>query len=241
MAVFALTLAYNGKSYCGWQVQKNGVSVQKTVQKAIEKVFGEEIDLCGCSRTDSGVHANAYVCHFKTEKFIDPNRLPLALNTELPRDICVKKAQLMEEGFHARYSAKGKEYVYLLWNSRIRNPFMEGLAWQYPFEIDVAEAARLAKEFVGKKDFCSFMSSGSKITDTVREIFDFKVEREGELVRFTVSADGFLYNMVRIMVGTVLKQLGAKASVTDVINAKSRSAAGPTAPPEGLYLNRVFY
>lgn len=241
MGVYALTLAYNGKNYCGWQVQKNGVSVQKTVQNAIEKVFGADIDLCGCSRTDSGVHANAYVCHFKTEKFIDPERLPLALNTELPRDICVKTAELKEEEFHARYSAKGKEYVYLIWNSRIRNPFMEGLAWQYPFEIDAEEAQKLGSQFVGKKDFCSFMSSGSKITDTVREVFDFKVEREGELVSFTVSADGFLYNMVRIMVGTVLKALSSGATVEAIINAKARSAAGPTAPPEGLYLNRVFY
>ncbi|MBR6795814.1 MAG: tRNA pseudouridine(38-40) synthase TruA [Clostridia bacterium] len=241
MRVYALTLAYNGKNYCGWQVQKNGVSVQKTVQNAIEKVFGESIDLCGCSRTDSGVHANGYVCHFKTEKFIDPQRLPLALNTELPRDICVKQADLMDEEFHARYSAKGKEYVYLVWNSRIRNPFTEGLAWQYPFEINVEEANLLAKKFVGKKDFCSFMSAGSKITDTVREVFDFKVERDGETVKFTVSADGFLYNMVRIMVGTVLKALNGNLCVDNVIDAKSRSAAGPTAPPEGLYLNRVFY
>ncbi len=241
MAVYALTLAYKGTNYSGWQVQKNAIGVQSVVQDGVERLFGKRYSVTGCSRTDSGVHANGYVCHIETEKPFDVNKLPQALNMHLPRDIAVIAAREVEDSFHARYSALGKEYVYILSDSPIRSPFWEGLLYRYQFPVDAERANELAQAFVGKKDFRSFMSAGSKITDTVRTVHYFRVSREADRVIITVAADGFLYNMVRIMVGTLLKALKNGLDIEAVIKAESRDMAGPTAPAEGLYLNRVFY
>ncbi len=241
MAVYALTLAYKGTSYSGWQVQKNAVGVQSVVQDGVERLFGKRLAVTGCSRTDSGVHANGYVCHIETEKPFDVSKLPQALNMHLPRDIAVIAAREENEEFHARYSAIGKEYVYILSDSPVRNPFWEGLLYRYPFSVDAERANELAQGFVGKHDFRSFMSAGSKITDTVRTVHYFRVLREADRVVITVAADGFLYNMVRIMVGTLLKALKNGLDIEAAIKAENRDKAGPTAPAEGLYLNRVFY
>ncbi len=241
MAVYALTVAYKGTAYSGWQVQKNAPSVQSTLQDAVERVFGERLGVTGCSRTDSGVHALAYVCHIESEKEIRPDKLALALNMHLPLDISVIDARVERADFHARYSALGKEYVYLIRNSRNRNPFLEGGAYLYPFYIDEVKAAELGRVFVGKHDFGAFMSAGSKITDTVRTVYYFDVKREGEYIIITVGADGFLYNMVRIMVGTLLKACKGSLDITAAIREPRREKAGPTAPATGLYLKKVFY
>lgn len=241
MAIYALTLAYKGDGYSGWQVQKNAPSVQSAVQDAVEKVFGTRLGVTGCSRTDSGVHALAYVCHIETEKAIQAEKLPLALNMHLPRDISVLAAEEKPQDFHARYSALGKEYVYLIRNTRVRDPFMDGGAYLYPFYVDAEKANRLGKAFVGTHNFGAFMSAGSKITDTVRTVYYFDVHREGDYLRITTGADGFLYNMVRIMVGTLLKACKGDVDITAALNNPVRSMAGPTAPALGLYLNRVFY
>lgn len=243
MVNYALTLCFKGTAYCGWQVQSNALSIQTVVQNAVEQVFGTRLGISGCSRTDSGVHANEYVCHIKNAPEIDVESLPLAINTHLPKDIAVTAARIVDDSFHARYSAKGKEYVYLIWNSRVRNPFYSDTALHYPKYIDCGKAAEIAKDFVGRHDFASFMAAHSKIEDTVREVWYFKCEREGDFVRFIVAADGFLYNMVRIMCGTLLQCLNGqiKEPLSAVIEAKSRSKAGPTLPPHGLYLNKIFY
>lgn len=241
MAVYALTLAYKGGGYSGWQVQKNAPSVQSAVQDAVEKVFGTRLGVTGCSRTDSGVHALAYVCHIETEKDISAAKLPLALNMHLPRDISVLSARLESDSFHARYSAVGKEYVYLIRNTSVRDPFTEGGAYMYPFTVDVERANALGQAFVGKHDFGAFMSAGSKITDTVRTVYYFNVKRDGDYIRITTGANGFLYNMVRIMVGTLLKAVKGSLDISTALATPQRALAGPTAPACGLYLNRVFY
>lgn len=241
MAVYAVTLAYRGSGYSGWQVQKNAPSVQATVQDAVEAVFGKRLDVTGCSRTDSGVHALGYVFHIESEKLIDTEKLPLALNMHLPRDISALSARLAPEGFHSRYSALGKEYVYFVRKGRVRSPFDDGLCWHYPFEADAEALNALGKGYVGRHDFAAFMSAGSKITDTVRNVYYFNVAEDDGVIRITVGADGFLYNMVRIMVGTLFKAYRGKCDLAQVIASRNRQCAGPTAPACGLYLSRVFY
>lgn len=241
MAVYALTIAYKGTGYSGWQVQKNAPSIQSAVQDAVEKVFGTRLGVTGCSRTDSGVHALAYVCHIETDKEIQPEKIALALNMHLPLGISVLSVRMEADDFHARYSALGKEYVYLIRNTRIRDPFTEGGAYLYPFYIDAERAAELGKAYVGKHDFGAFMSAGSKITDTVRTVYYFDVKREGDYIKITTGADGFLYNMVRIMVGTLLKACKGSIDIKKALDEPKRENAGPTAPAHGLYLKQVFY
>ncbi len=239
-----LEIAYNGAGYHGWQVQNNAITVQEKLQDAIEKVFEARYDVKGCSRTDAGVHANMFCCSFKTDKSILTEKIPAALNVNLPYDICVKSCIEKDEGFHARYDCKGKEYLYRIWNGKSRNPFLEKLCYHYRYDIDVDLLNCQAKDFIGKYDFSAFCASGSSVEDKVREIYSFEVKREGEEVLFYVSGDGFLYNMVRIMVGTLLDISNGKIeknSIRNIIESKNRSMAGFTAPAEGLYLNNVYY
>lgn len=244
MRGYILKIAYKGTNYCGWQVQPGKPTVQAAVQTACETVFGVDTSITGCSRTDSGVHARGFVALASGNlPDIPQDSLPLALNAALPGDIAVIKASAAPEGFHPRYDAKGKEYVYYINNSRIKDPFSEETAWLFPRRIDEKLANGLCREFIGKKDFASFMAAGSKITDTVRTVHDFSAERNGDTVIFRVSADGFLYNMVRIMVGTVAEKASGTSlpEISAIIGARDRSAAGVTAPAKGLFLNRVFY
>ncbi len=244
---FAVNIMYDGSCFHGWQVQKNASSVQGTLQDAIEAVTGLRPDVSGCSRTDSGVHANNYVFHMDREGINLPaSKLMAALNFHLrDKKIAVKSIEEKDGDFHARYSCKAKEYVYKIWNASYMSPFLHGKAMFYPIPIDI-EAMRFAeKEYVGKHDFRSFMTKGSKNEDnTVRTVEYFNVERSGELITVSVCADGFHYNMVRIMVGTYidLARRGAtEGALTKIIDACDRKYAGDTAPAEGLYLNRIFY
>ncbi len=241
---YILKVAYLGTNYCGWQVQPNKPTIQSTLQTACEAVFGTRVELTGCSRTDSGVHAKGFVATVCGElSDIPTESLPLAINTKLPEDIAVIEASVMPEGFHPRYDAKGKEYIYTVRNSRIRDPLTDGTEWLFPRHIDESVASRLCAEFVGKHDFRAFMATGSKITDCVREIKYFDVKRDGDRVIFTVAADGFLYNMVRIMVGTVVERASGTdgMGITEITESLDRANAGITAPAKGLILNKVFY
>lgn len=244
MKNYLLQLKYNGSSYHGWQVQDNAVTVQEKLQDAIEAVFGKREDVKGCSRTDSGVHANAFFCNFKSEKSIPTEKIPSALNANLPLDIAVEKCVEVRDDFHARYDCKGKEYVYKIWNGRERNAFYNNLYYHYKYKIDEELLNEEAKAFIGKYDFSAFCAAGSSVEDKVREIYSFRVERCADEVFFIVSGDGFLYNMVRIMVGTLL-EIGSgkieKGQILQIIEKKDRALAGFTAPPHGLYLNAVYY
>ena len=241
----ALKLAYKGTAYCGWQVQKNAKSIQETLQDALEAVFGTRCPVTGCSRTDAGVHAKGFVCKAEgVPDGIPVSRIPEALGTKLPHDIAVTAAWTVSDDFHPRYDAKGKRYCYYIRNARVRDPFTceTSALWQKP--IDVTACNAICAQLVGTHDFRSFMASGSDIVDTVRTVTEFTCRREGEKVIFSVAADGFLYNMVRAITGTVLYAAEGKFTPEDIpaiLESGNRSAAGPTVPPGGLYLTRLWY
>lgn len=240
-----VTICYDGKKYHGWQIQQNALSVQEVFQNALKKVIGEFVDIKGCSRTDSGVHANMYCISVKIAHNIPCERLRAALNRYLPKDIAVTDCREVAINFHARYSCLGKEYVYKIWNTEVRNPFLDGYALHYWYPLDVEMLNRAAQSYAGSHDFTSFCTLDNRERgDMVRTVRRFEVSRKGNLVTMTVEADGFLYNMVRIMVGTLLRVAQGKIKpdeVSAIIQACDRSKAGPTAQPCGLYLNRVFY
>lgn len=240
-----VTLSYDGSKYHGWQVQKNALSVQEVFQNSLTKVLGEIVDIKGCSRTDSGVHANMYCVSFKTSCSIKACNLVYALNRYLPADIAAISALEVNENFHARYSCKGKEYIYKIWNDRIRNPFLHSYAlhYWYPLDCDLLHSA--SRDFIGTHDFTSFATLDKREqTNMIRTVYNFEVYRENKMVEIKVSANGFLYNMVRIMVGTLLRIAQGKIKpneIPEIIEKKDRNFAGPTVPPQGLYLNKVFY
>ena len=237
-------LAFDGTNYHGTQIQENANTVFRVFQEALIGFLGHKTDIKGCSRLDSGVHAKSFYLSFKTDKDINIAKLPLALNVRLPEDIKVMSAQVVPDDFHARYSSKGKEYTYYIWNSHIDDPFNSKYYYRYPKKLDAEKMNIAAGYFVGQHDFRSFMRSNSKIIDCRRQVYSAKVERRGDMVKFIVSADGYLYNMVRIMAGTLIKIGGTAARpelVKDIITAENRAAAGVTAPAKGLFLTDVFY
>lgn len=239
-----ITIKYDGSAYHGWQVQKNALTVQEVFQNAVEKVFLSRLDVKGCSRTDTGVHANMYCVSLKTDMDIAPYGVIMALNSNLPKDIAVVDCREVDDDFHPRYSCKSKEYIYKIYNGRIRNPFDADYALHYNRPIDAEYLNREAQAFVGKYDYSGFCSANSDVEDTVRDVKSFSVWREGDYVYFKVEADGFLYNMVRIMVGTLLFVNEGKikeGELKDVILSKDRKRAGKTASPNGLYLNKINY
>lgn len=239
-----LTISYDGSAYHGWQVQKNAVTVQQVFQRAVEKLLCTKTDIKGCSRTDSGVHANMYCVSFKTNSNIPCKNIISGLNTYLPKDIAVLDCIEAAPDFHARYSVRSKQYVYRVYNEQIRDPFLKDRAFHYRYRINEQLLDTEAQAFVGTHDFAGFCSARSDVEDTVRTVYAFSVERRGSEVLFKVEADGFLYNMVRIMVGTLLFVNEGKikpGELADVINSKNRTLAGKTAPAHGLYLNKVNY
>lgn len=240
-----LTLRFLGTNYHGFQVQSNAVTVAQLVQDAIEQVVGVREDIKGCSRTDAGVHARSFCLNFKTESNIPPRGIQMSMNRLLPEDISVVAAQYVPEEFHARYSCTGKEYRYQILNARVRDPFLKETSLLYHPPIDVERMQAAAVHFIGSHDFKGFSNQGAKpMPDTVRTISVCRVEREENLISVVVQADGFLYNMVRIIVGTLLRVSEGKIQpeeIPAIICAGQRHRAGPTAPAIGLILNRVFY
>lgn len=240
-----ITISYDGKNFHGWQIQHNAITVQEVFQNALEKIIGDKPDLKGCSRTDSGVHANMYCISIKTAHPIEPNRLKAALNRWLPKSVAVLDCREVPLDFHARYSCVSKEYIYKIWNSEVRNPFLDGYALHYRYIIDENLLHRASQAYVGYHDFSSFCTLDRREKgDMRRNVKSFSVIRNGDLVTMKVEADGFLYNMVRIMVGTLLRVQQGKISpdgILDIIEKKDRSFSGPTAQACGLYLNRVIY
>ena len=243
---YLIELSYIGTRYCGFQVQPGKLTIQSTLQDAIESVFGVRLPVKGCSRTDAGVHARQYFATFDSEKPIPTDKLPLALNSKLPPDIAVRSSRIVPDSFHVRHDVEWKEYEYLLLGSRIRDPFLTGRAYQCR-QMDAEQIGLMrsaAEGFVGRHDFSGFMSAGTKIADTVREVRYLEIIEDGELVRIHIAADGFLYNMVRIIVGTLLDVAEGRiepSEIPGIINSRDRSRAGATAPAEGLYLNRVNF
>lgn len=250
-----LRIAYLGKSYCGWQIQPCRPTVQGEICKAADRLFGLKCDVTGCSRTDSGVSANEFIAavteHGKPflRTTMSGERISRALCALLPNDICVYGTAWADDGFHPRYDVKMKEYIYRIYARAEMSPFEAGRAYhcRHTVSEEALDRMRRASEyFVGEQDFTSFMATGSKITCAVRTVYFADVCRETDdnIIRFTVSANGFLYNMVRIMAGTLLQvERGriAPYDIKEIITSRDRMRAGETAPAEGLYLNRVVY
>lgn len=246
MFTYKITLAFLGTAYCGWQVQPNGRSVCEAFQDAVEKTLGARGDVKGCSRTDAGVHADGFVLALRCWFDIPPQGLMRGLNSTLPGDIAVRRCERAPEGFHPRYDCTGKTYLYKFYDGETPDPFLCGRTLRCPRRLDEAAMDAAAKGFLGTHDFSAFCASGGAVpeggrTRTVREA---SVARQGELVTFSVTGDGFLYHMVRIMAGTLLEVSAGKRTpggIPEIIAAGRRERAGATAPACGLYLHEVSY
>ncbi|MBE6766114.1 MAG: tRNA pseudouridine(38-40) synthase TruA [Ruminococcaceae bacterium] len=240
-----LKICYDGTNYCGWQVQPNGISVQQKICEALFSLLGEKTDVTGCSRTDSGVHANEFYCHFTTgNQSIDNRGFIGALNVRLPDDISVIDCIEVNDNFHARYDALGKRYIYKLYYSPVIDPFKDKYSLRVPKRLNIERISEFCKNVIGTHDFEAFSAAGKSVTDTVRTVYDCSFSADGDDYTFTIEGNGFLYNMVRILVGTALAVSDGKLNPDDfskIIQSKNRALAGKTVPPHGLYLNKVFY
>ena len=244
MKRYLFCISFNGCSYSGWQIQKNAITVQLVVEKAIEKVVGFRVFVVSCSRTDSGVHANNFYFHLDFELKFSLEKFKKAVNNCLPCDIVLKDVKLVEKDFHARYSAKKKEYIYKIWTNSLKNPFLKGLVMNYSKKLNLNEMLKAAKFFVGEKDFSSFCKEKTKILNRVRTIYSLEIFLKGYFLIFKVVGNGFLHNMVRIIVGTLLEVsegLIKSNEIENIFKKKNRKYAGRTAKAQGLYLNNVFY
>jgi len=244
MRNIALRLMYDGTNYHGWQVQKKDSTVAETLETALTKICEHPVKTVGCGRTDAGVHALSYCANFRTESRIPVDRLPLAVNTRLPLDISVTDAVEAPDDFNAILSCLRKEYVYKLCNSHIRDPFLTSRACYFPSPLDVGRMAAAAKAFEGTHDFRAVRNVGTDTKTTVRTIYWCTIEAEGELITMRVCANGFLYNMVRAIMGTVVYAGLGKLEPSDIpalLVCGDRRLTGPTMPPQGLYLSRLWY
>ena len=241
-------IKYLGTAFHGFQVQPGLRTVQGELNSALNQAFGLPCKVTGCSRTDAGVHANEFCMTVECDGATIPaDKLPIAVSRFLPPDLSLFYAEECDESFHPRYDVREKEYLYRIMNTRIYDPFYYGRVWFLPRYIDeemLAKMREAAKHFIGKKDFSTFMAEGSDVEDTVRNITSLTVSRDGDMIDVKISADGFLYNMVRIIVGTLTEVAFGRISpdaLPEIIASCDRSSAGMTAPAEGLYLNRVIY
>ena len=244
MRNIALRLKYDGSRYHGWQVQKNDITVCQTMEEALEKVCGHPVKMVGCGRTDAGVHALRYCANFKSDCRIPLDRLPLAINSRLPGDIAVVAAAEAPEDFNAIGSCIKKEYIYKIHNSNIRDPFWEKRVCFYPQHLDMELMQRAAKAFEGTHDFKAVRSEGTQTKTTVRTVYWCRAEKEGDIITVSICANGFLYNMCRAMVGTMVYASYGKLLPEEIpllLEKGDRRLTGPTMPPQGLYLNRVWY
>ncbi|MGN1451646.1 MAG: tRNA pseudouridine(38-40) synthase TruA [Eubacteriales bacterium] len=241
-----IELCYDGTAYHGWQTQKNAVTVQETLSRAIARATGTPPlpELAGCGRTDAGVSAVSYVASFRTEMRIPPERFPMAIHAFLPDDISVRKAAVVPNGFHARFSCIKKEYVYRLYHSFLPIPFERSRAAFRPYPLDIRKMREAAKLIEGTHDFSAFCASGSAVRSPVRTVHYCTVSGSAEAAEIRICADGFLYNMVRIIAGTLVSVSEGKLSADDVsglLLSGDRTCAGITLPACGLRLERVWY
>lgn len=240
-----IIIEYDGTKYNGWQKQKNGSGIQEILTNAIHQVCSDVDKINGAGRTDAGVHAFGQTANFFTACKIPVGKIPSAVNVFLPKEIAVKSAEEVDDKFHARYSAKGKKYMYIVNNSGVRSALEFYREYNFPYEIDYKKMKKAAELFEGTHDFRGFMASGSSVSDTVRTISKIQIKkREDGRIIFNFTGNGFLYNMVRILVGTLLDIGIGKIKLEDVnsiISSKDRSKAGKTVPSQGLYLVEVYY
>lgn len=239
-----LTIEYDGTKYYGWQRQKIGNTIQQEVEKAISKIVKEEVEIIGSSRTDSGVHAKGYVANFKTNAKMPAEKFRDAINCKLPYDIVIIKSEEVDLDFHARYSSKGKTYCYTILNREYPCAIDKNYMYYYRWKLDVDEMKKACEYFLGTHDFKAFQTPGGSVKTSVRTISDLHIETNGDTIKVYISADGFLYNMVRIIVGTLILVGSGKIKesfVKNIIESGIRQNAGKCAPANGLCLEKVFY
>lgn len=248
MKNIAMRICYDGTAYHGWQRQKNGLTIQQIIEESLSGLIGEDIQVTGCSRTDAGVHALDYVFNFMSETGIPTEKLPYALNHQMRlSDITALEAWETEPDFNARFNSCGKQYVYKIWNSVMNNPFETRYSWHIPYKMDIDAMIKAAPLFEGTHDFAGFMATGGSQKTTVRTVRLCKVEQDSKtpgLISVTVEADAFLYNMVRIITGTLCEVGFSRISpdhIPGIIDSCDRTKGGLTAPPQGLFLKKVYY
>ena len=245
MRNIAIKLAYDGTAYHGWQVQRGGeITVGETLETALSKICGHTVKVVGCGRTDAGVHALSYCANFKTNCRIPTERFPLAVNSVLPDDITVLDSIETAEDFNAILSCEKKEYVYKISNARTRNPFLQNRVCFYPIPLDIAKMQAAAKCFEGTHDFRAVRNVGTETKTTVRTVFWCNICEEDDVINMYICADGFLYNMVRTIMGTIVYcGIGkiAPEEIATLLLKGDRVLSGPTMPPQGLYMSRVWY
>jgi tRNA pseudouridine38-40 synthase len=239
-----LIIEFDGSNFCGWQRQPEGRTVQKVIETAIFKATGENIMINGSSRTDAGVHARDMVANFFTDSTIPGDKFREAINTRLPEDVSIIKSEEVDKDFHARYSSKGKTYSYTIVNRYERLSLGHQYLYHYRYKLDVDEMRKACKYFMGNHDFRAFMSLGSSIKTTTRNIKELYIEQNKDKIKIFITADGFLYNMVRIIVGTLIKVGNGKLKaeeIESIIIEGNRKRSGMCVPPNGLILEKVFY
>lgn len=238
-------IAFQGAAFHGWQQQDNAITVQGELKSAFKRLTGEDVNIIGCSRTDAGVHANEFFFNVRTESTIPVESFPVALmSAKLPGEISVYSCKEVDFDFNARFDCEKKEYEYVIENTKTPSPFYYKRAMNYKYDVDVELMNRAAKYFIGTFDFSAFCAADAQVKSKVRTIYDASVFRDGDLIKFRVQGNGFLYNMVRIMAGTLLYVNNGKIRCEDIpsiIEGKDRTKAGITAIPDGLYLNKVYY
>ena len=239
-----LTISFDGTAYHGWQIQPNAITVQEVIEGALGKILGTAPSVTGCSRTDAGVHAREFCLHFDCDEKIPADAFLRGLVSLLPQDISVIGYREVPSDFHARYSAKGKTYEYKILNSNIRDPFLSRYTWQIGRKLNIDKMNKFCERLIGEHDFYAFSSSGRTVDNTVRTISECYVESKDDIVKLSVTGNGFLYNMVRIIVGTAVEVSDGRINPQDtekILLSRDRSLAGITAPPQGLSLEKVIY
>lgn len=244
MANLKITLGYDGTAYHGWQRQQNAITVQQIFEETLSRICKRTVTVNGCSRTDAGVHARRFVCNMQGDCPVPPEKLPYACNALLPEDIAVSQCEVVPEEFHARFDAVSKAYSYRVITGAHRDPFLIKRVWHYPYPLDIALMERAAGQFVGTHDFAAFRAAGSDTIGTVRTVQECRIVSEKDGFWLFTRANGYLYNMVRIMVGTLVAIGNGKLSpdaILDLLQSGERVDAGATAPPWGLTLEQVYY
>lgn len=239
-----LVVAYEGTNYCGWQIQPNGITIEQVLNETLSSLLGEEITVTGASRTDAGVHSLGNVAVFETHTKMPAEKISFALNQRLPEDIVVQESCQVPEDFHPRFSKSRKTYEYRILNCRFRQPLERRTSYFYHYPLDVSAMQKAAAYLVGEHDFTSFASVHAQTNTYVRMIYALDVVREGDMIRIRVQGNGFLYNMVRIIAGTLI-QVGAgikkPEDMESILAGKDRELAGPTAPAHGLTMIGLEY
>jgi len=239
-----LTLSYDGTNYLGFQRQALGKTIQGTIELALNRLLKEEVNLIGCSRTDAKAHAKEYIANFKTESSIPGDRFCYAINTKLPEDIVIEKSEEAPLNFHSRFDCKGKTYIYTILNTAMPSPLYRSYHYYYKNTLNISLMESAGKFFIGEKDFSAFKSAGSSARSNIRDIKELRVYKDGNYIKVLITANGFLYNMVRIICGTLVLAAEEKIKpeyIKTIIEDKDRKKAGMVLPPQGLCLDKVYY